>query len=173
MMMQDFVAYPSKWRLALLLLATIVFVVIGLWMIGLFGPPPDTGRGDTAFVTFFGWASVIFFGFCLIVLIRMMFDSGEQVRINQRGIYWKRWSTDTIPWSEVTDVSVWEMQRQKCIILNLLHADRYTSTTLMGRLAGANRRLTGGDIAITLSGTDGRFADAMAAIKHFRAKAKR
>jgi hypothetical protein len=168
MMMQDFVAYPSKWRLALLLLATIVFVVIGLWMIGLFGPPPDTGRLDPAFGTFFGWASVLFFGLCFFVIGRMMTDTDAHVRINQRGIYWKRWSTDTIPWSEVTDVSVWEMQRQKSILLTLRDRDRYPSTTFMGKYAGFSRLLTGGDIAVTLSGTDGRFDDAMAAIERYR-----
>jgi hypothetical protein len=171
--MQDFVAYPSKGRLALLTLGALVFVLLGLWFIGAFGAGPWEGDTDADFIPLVGWISVLFFGFCLIILTRMMFDSGEQVRINARGIYWKRWSTDTIAWADIKDVGAWGTQGQRSILLTLRDRDRYTSTTLMGKLAGANRLLTGGDIAITLSGTDGRFDDAMAAIEHFRGKAKR
>ncbi len=38
--MDDFVAYSSRWRLALLVLLGIAFVVTGAWIVGFFGPPP-------------------------------------------------------------------------------------------------------------------------------------
>jgi hypothetical protein len=97
----------------------------------------------------------------------MLFDTEVQVRINASGIYWKRCSDYTILWSDITNVSVWEFQRQKSIILTLRDPARYLSVESMGKLARANRALTGGDVAITLSGTDGRFDDAMAAIGHY------
>ncbi len=166
--MKDFVANPSKLRIALLILGSAVFVALGFWMIGTFGPPPESQRYGPAFIKIIGWVAIIFFGFCGLAIAKMLFDSDEQVRINALGIYWKRWSSQTIPWSEITDVGVWEYQRQKSIILNLRDPARFPSSTVMGKLAAANRALTGGDIAITLSGTDGRFDEAMAAIEHFR-----
>jgi hypothetical protein len=163
----DFVAKPSKMRIALLILGSAAFVSLGLWMIGVFGTPPENNRYSPTSITLIGWASILFFGFCGAVSCRLFFDSGDQVRINASGIFWKRWSDQTILWSDITDIGVWEHQRQKSIILNLRDPSRYPSSTVMGKLSGANRALTGGDIAITLSGTDGRFDDAMAAIEHF------
>jgi hypothetical protein len=165
--MVDFVAHPSKWRIFLLILGSIAFVVFFLWIIGAFGPPPVLeGRGSTR-VRYFAWVGIFCFGLCGIVCIKMLFDNDVQVRINAAGIYWKRWSDATIPWAEITEVSVWEVHYQRSIILNLKNPDRYSSTTIMGRLASVNRSMTGGDIAITLSGTTGGFDDAMATIGHY------
>ncbi len=98
-----------------------------------------------------------------------MFSGGsEVVRISATGIYFKSWSEQTIPWSEVVDITIWEFRRQKSIVLHLRHPDRYPSTRLLGIMAGANRALTGGDIPISLTGTDGRFAEAMAVISYYR-----
>jgi hypothetical protein len=167
MFMTEFVARPSRARIALLILGSVAFVAIGLWMIGTFGPPPESHRYSPEMTTFFGWAAILFFGLCAIVLCRMLFDTEAQVRINASGLYWKRWSRETIPWSEITQVGVWEFKRQKSIILNLRDPGRFRSSTLMGKLASANKAMTGGDIAVTLAGTDGRFDDAMAAIERF------
>jgi hypothetical protein len=164
--MSDFVAKPSRARIALIILGALAFVAIGLWMIGAFGAPPESSRKSPIFIAVIGWVSILFFGFCGLAGIRMLFDTDVQVRINASGLYWKRWSDQTILWSDITDIGVWEHQRQKSIIVNLRDPDRYRSSRLMGKLSGANRALTGGDIAITLSGTDGRFDDAMAAIQH-------
>jgi hypothetical protein len=163
---QDFVAMPSRPRIALLILGSIGFVATGLWMIGAFGDPPEMNRYSPLFITIIGWASILFFGFCGFMGIKLLFDRDEQVRINASGVYWKRWSDQTILWADITDVGVWEHHRQKAIILNLRDPARYRSSTMMGKLSGANRALTGGDVAISLTGTDRKFDDAMAAILH-------
>ncbi|MBD3732778.1 MAG: hypothetical protein IE934_08690 [Sphingopyxis sp.] len=115
-----------------------------------------------------GWLCVAFFGLGGIVALRRMFDGGDVIRISTSGVYFKSWSEQTIPWSEIVDVTVWEFQRQKSIILHLRNPDRFPSTKLLGRVAGANRALTGGDIPVSLTGTDGSFEDAMTAIAHHR-----
>ncbi len=164
--MPEFVAKPSKVRIALLLLGALAFVTAGLNMIGVFGTPPDSHRYSPALIKFVGWASILFFGAAVPISIRMFFDTQDQLRFDAHGIYWKRWSAQTIPWSEITDIGVWEFKRQKSIILNLRDPARFPSTTMMGKLASANRALTGGDIALTLAGTDGRFETAMEVIHH-------
>lgn len=160
--MQDFVAKASPWRLVLLVAGAIAFVAAGIWLAGLAGPSPKPGR------EWVGWACILFFGFCGIVGFRRIFDSGDQVRISGSGIYFSQWSEQTIPWSEITDISVWEFRGQKSLILHLAHPDRYQSTTILGKMAAANRALTGGDVAISLTGTDRSFADALAAAQYFR-----
>jgi hypothetical protein len=162
-MVQDFVAYPSKLRLFGALIGCLAFILAGLWMAGVVGPPID--EDGSAWI---GWLGVAFFGFCLIFIAKAFFDTDVQVRIDQRGIYAKRWSEHTIPWSDITHVGVWEFKRQKMIILSLKDPARFPAAGLQGLLAGANNALSGGDIAISLSGTDGRFDDAMAAIERYR-----
>jgi hypothetical protein len=41
---------------------------------------------------------------------------------------------------------------------------------VLGALAGANRALTGGDISISLTGTDRKFAEALSAVERFRTR---
>jgi hypothetical protein len=165
--MAEFTAKPSLWRIFLLIMISTAFVTIGLWMIGAFGLQSESRRYGSLYTSVLGWTSIIFFGLCGLASIQMLFDTEVQVRINASGIYWKRYSDYTILWSDITNVSVWEFQRQKSIILTLRDPARYLSVESMGKLARANRALTGGDVAITLSGTDGRFDDAMAAIGHY------
>ncbi|MBL9070175.1 MAG: hypothetical protein JNM03_09305 [Sphingopyxis sp.] len=157
-----FVARYSLWRMALLALAAVGFVFAGLLLAGTFGPPLRPGA------EWIGWIGVVFFGACLLVIVRRMFDAAEIIRISGNGIYFKSWSDQTVPWSEITDVTIWEYQRQKTIILHLRRPDRFPSTKLLGKVSAANRALTGGDIPISLTGTDGKFADAMAAIAYYR-----
>ena len=161
-------AYSSPWRMALVVLGSIVFVALGLWMVGLFGEVPENRRWSREFVQIFGWISIIFFGLCAIVGTRRALDSDAQLRISASGIYWKPWSEVTIPWHEVREVSGWRYRRQKFILLSLNHPERYPSSSLLGKLAAANRALAGGDISISLVGLDKSFEEAMDAIDEFR-----
>lgn len=157
-----FTARHSRWRLALLGAGAAAFVFGGLVITGLFGPPPRPGA------EWFGWFCVIFFGLGGLAIMQRLFDRSEAVRIDGRGIYFKPWSEQTIPWSEIRDVTVWQFQGQKSIILHLADRGRFPSKKLLGKVAGANRALAGGDVPISLVGTDGNFADAMATIDRYR-----
>lgn len=161
--MDDFVAYPSPWRIALLILGSMGFVVLGLKMAGAFGLSPRSGNPSPV-----GWFSVIFFGFCAIMGMKMLFNTREQVRIGATGIRWTRWSDQLIPWSEIEKVTTWHYKGQKSIILHLRDPDLFPGRGILGRAAKANRLMTGGDIGITMIGTNRSFADAMAAIDRFR-----
>lgn len=159
--MRSFVANAAPSRLLLLVVGAAAFVVLGIWIAGIAGAPPEPGR------EWIGWLSIVFFGLCAALGLRRVFDSSEQVKISRSGVYFKQWSEQTIPWSEIANVTVWEFKGQKSLILHLTHPERYRSTTLLGKMAGANRALTGGDVAISLVGTDRSFADALAAVEYF------
>lgn len=150
-----------------------LFVVLGCWMVGAFGDPPTSRRYGTSFIAMIGWVSILFFGACTVVGLRRLMDKNPQLRISAAGIYWKPWSQATIPWSEIADVSTWKFKRQKSIILKLRNPGRFPSETLLGKVAGANRALTGGDIAISMTGLDRSFDQAMAAIHAFWRRTER
>ncbi len=164
----DFVAYPSRWRIALFLLVAIAFVVIGLWAVGLFGPPPLSQRASPADTKAIGWASIVFFGIGGLALIKAFFDKRERLRIGPAGIHWTVWSNDPIPWVEITNITTWQFKLQKMIVLHLRDPARFPSQSPLAGLSGTSRALTGGDIAISMSGTDRSYREAMEAIGRFR-----
>ena len=166
--MREFVAYNSRWRLIVLLLGAGGFVVLGLWMIGAFGEVPSSRRYSASVTSIIGWSSILFFGLCAVAGVKRIFDDGVQLQIDPSGIRWTPWSDTLIPWSEIAEVSTWSYRRQNLIILHLNDPARFPGRGLGARLAGANRRMTGGDISISLAGTDRNYSDAMSAIDHFR-----
>lgn len=157
----SFIARVSRWRTLLLFLFTLGFVAGGAAMAGLSGNSISPGR------EWIGWAGIVFFGGLALVIAPRFFDSDEQLRISALGIYWKQWSGQTIPWSEIADISVWEHQGQKMMVLKLKAPERFRSTRLLTKVARFNKALTGGDIIVSLTGTDGRFDDALAAAHRF------
>lgn len=155
----------------MLILGACAFVALGLWMLGAFGPPPTSERYSPGFVLVLGWFSVAFFGLCGLLWIRRLFDGREQLRIGPAGIRSAQWSEETIPWSEITDVTVWSYKRQKMIILHLRDRARFPGRGVAAMLAGANRSMTGGDVSVSLTGTNRKFSDALSSIERFRARA--
>lgn len=166
--MDDFVAYPSRGKIALLLLGSLVFVGLGLWMAGLFGTPPESDRWSPEMTRLIGWGAVVFFGLCSVGWASRLFDKREQVRIGPQGIRARSWSEKTIPWSEIIEVTTWTYRRQTSIILHLRDRTLFPGRGVAAVLAEANRGMTGGDIAISLTGTDRKADDALAAIERFR-----
>jgi hypothetical protein len=103
--------------------------------------------------------------------IRKLFDGREQLRIGPAGLRTVQWSEQTIPWSEIADVTTWSYKRQKVIILHLRDSTHFPGRGVAAMLASANRGMTGGDISISLTGTNRRFSDALSAIESFRSRA--
>lgn len=169
--MKEFRAYYSRWRMGFLVVASLGFVLIGLWMAGVIGDGPDPNGGSRRIppelIPYVGWLCVIFFGLCLLVTAKRFFDDAAQVEIGRAGIRVAQWSEAIIPWSEIRRVSVWSYQRQRHIILHLHKPGAFPGKGIAAKLSRANRMLTGGDIAINLVGTDGRFDDAMDSIARF------
>ena len=166
--MQDFVAHTSRWRTALIIVGSISFVGCGVWMAGLLGPVPASRRAGPLMLEFWGWLTLVFFGICAIVGAKAWWINAERLRINKSGIFWTGWCDQTIPWSEITNVTEWRYKSNRHFILHLRDPSRFPGKGLAGLAGRANRVLTGGDVGISLVGTDRKFDEAMSAIEMFR-----
>lgn len=149
------------------------FVALGTLLTGLLGEVPSftdspRRRLPPEVVPYVGWACIAFFGLCAVAIGMRFFDGKAQLVIGVKGIISSQWSDKLIPWSEISDVSTWSHKRQKLIILHLKNPDQFPGRGLAGKLAFANRVLTRGDLAISLTGTDRSFEEAMSAIEEFR-----
>jgi hypothetical protein len=167
--MTNFVAHNSRWRIALLTLVAVGFVAGGLWMVGAFGTVPTSRRYSASLTIALGWFTILFFGMAASYGVKKFFDNKPQLEVGPSGIRWTPWSDDLIPWSHITDVSAWSQQRQNYILLHLDDPSRFPGKGLAGKLARANKMMTGGDIAISVTATDRSFGEAMDAVARFRA----
>lgn len=165
--MEDFVAYSSRQRTAYLILGSLVFVGLGLWMVGAFGSAPTSAGYPGLLFPIIGWVSILFFGLAAAMWSRRLFDRRAQLSIGAAGIRSAPWSDQTIPWSEIADVTTWEFKGQQTIILHLRDRTRFPGRGLAAMLADTNRGMTGGDVSISLTGTDRTLEEALSAIEHF------
>lgn len=164
----NFVAHISRWRVASLILGSLGFVALGLWLAGAFGEVPSSRRYSAPVAIGIGSLCVLFFGLCAVAGVKRFSDNRVQLEIGPAGIVWQQWSNQLIPWTEITDITTWSHRRQKAIVLHLNDPARFPGRGLAAKLAGANRTLTGGDIAISLTGTNRSYDDAMEAIARFK-----
>ena len=147
--------------------------MLGLWIVGVFGPPPTPSwRYSATGAVVLGWIGIALFGLCGLFALRGLFETREQLRIGPAGIRWAPWSDQTIPWSEISDVTTDSHMGQRYIVLHLRDPGRFPGRGLGGLLAGVNRMLTRGHISISLTGTDRSFGEAMSAVERFRASGR-
>ena len=153
-MSEPLIARVSRLRNGLLVLGAAGFVAAGIFLLGVDDP-------RRPMMHFWSWVAIVFFGAAALVGIRQFFRTEPVVEIDARGLLWRRWSDERIPWSAFDRAEIGEIRRQRFLSLWLRDPERYRSTSLTGRLAGANKALGFGDISINVTGTDQKF-DALA-----------
>ena len=158
-----FIARNARWRIFLVISACVGLVVLGFIFSGLIVPVASFK------LKLAGWLCIVFCGVVAIGLFPRLVGDDVRVRISASGIYVGAWSDDTIPWSEISRVSTWGSKgKSEIIVLDLSNPDRFPSTTLAGLYWKMNSLMVGGDIWVSLLGTDGKIGDALAAIDYFR-----
>lgn len=156
-----FVARPSHWRLALMLVGALAFVAAGLWMIGLFGDPPSPRR------TWVGWIAAPLFGLFAIYGAVRLFDGSDQIVIDERGFTFRLWSDEHIPWSAVRAIDEVRIHKQIMFGIHLHDSSGHPPTRLVGKMAGLNRGLGFADLSLTVAGTDRKPDELRDALRQF------
>ena len=165
---EDFVATPSRWRIALLILAAMGFVTAGGWMIGAFGQVPDSPRYPATESFWFGIACIILGSMASLWMVPEFLKADEVLRIGLAGVRYQRWSNQLIPWSQVREITTWTARSQRGIALHLNDPRAYPGRLIPSTIAKANRCFSGSDIQISLVGTDRSVDDARSALEQFR-----
>lgn len=140
-------------------------------MVGAFGNEPGSSPYPPAVTIVMGCLVILSAGVCGAYGVRSFLDTRAQLEVGPTGIRWAPWSNHVIPWSHITDVTTWSQNRQKHIVLHLADPSLFPGQGLAGKFTSANRRLTGGDIAINVTPTDRSYAEALEAIARFRSAA--
>lgn len=183
--MNAFVAKTQPLRVVVGILIALVFAGIGVWMTGILDQPVtpmsvndltvhplpvSPSRYPDGVVKLVGWVAVVFGGgLALIGAIRMTGPS-EHLRIDRMGILVPSYTERRIPWDEIVDVSTWSHRGHKALVFKLRDPSRYPRAPWKRMLDSMNNELSGGEVGLSMLGTDRTPEQALDAIATFRPK---
>lgn len=154
-----------------MLAGSAALVVLGVWLVGLLGVPQYIPHEHPLWYSAtIGWLSIVMGAFGWLNAVRI-FEPREQFRIDQNGIKWVRWSSRTIPWSEIVHVATHKNPRTggwgKFIVLQLRDPQKFPGRGILRLLSGLNRALVGGHIHLDFVATNRSADEALTAIAYF------
>lgn len=167
-MPQVFEARPNKSRLILYVLGCLGFIAACAWI--LFVPGALEGyRRSTWLINLAAWLGLPFFTICLVAWGRMLLSSEPQIRIDQRGLFWKRWSSEPIPLAAIAESWTAKVGSSAMLCLRLHDPARFPARNpLVRMLAGANKAMGTGDLAIPTAGLDRNVDELAGALTRWR-----
>lgn len=107
----SYAEYPDKKRLALLMLGSLAFVAVGMWMI-------ISGSWGEAII---GVICVLLFGAALVFFLSRLLGRRPSLFINEEGIIddSSYVSAGTITWDEIEDIGITDYSGQRWISIKL------------------------------------------------------
>lgn len=149
------VIYPiiiplSKQRLVILLSGAVLFVTAGVAFIS----TPATFNSYITMMQIIGYISSIFFGVCAFYIARKLFDNKPGIIIDSTGITDNSGSVSAgqILWSDIEDISVLEVNRQKFITLKVKNPQDYINrqrSAIKRKMMEINYNMCGTPITIS------------------------
>lgn len=157
-MTERFVAHVSKVRICGLILGMVVAVAAGFWIIANAEELAHRKGFDSPALSFLiGGSAILVFGAFTVVGVRQLFRAGPVMEIDSRGILWRRWSDQVIPWSAIVRVEQQAFQSNKLLCLWLDAPERYPGRSTLGKLASLSKLMGSGDVTLNMAGTDQSF----------------
>lgn len=178
---RPFEARASSYRTAGLAILGFLFVLIGIRGTHVIVPDPrETSLYESLSAlwpsllrslndpaTWTSWFVLIFFGACTWSFLAQWALVRPIVRINDHGVYWSRWSTETIPWNQITNPRIVQASRTRFLCFDLIDRGAIRHKRLLAPLAFINRRLGYGDIWLTTINLDRSFEELLTAFGTF------
>jgi hypothetical protein len=159
----------SKSKFVLMLCGALVFVALGLWFV--IAPPTieNSYWGNPTKIAIAGYASIIFFGLCAFFFMRKLPDNKPGLIIDDTGLVDNSsvLSAGHILWTDIENISVIEIHRQKLIMLRVKNPQHYIDkqTSLFKRKSmELNNKMYGTPLSITANGLKTSFDELLSII---------
>ena len=166
----------SKNKILLLILGSCAFVALGAWLLSLDEATIQSQRrfSNPIVVHGIGLLSVIFFGACGAFGIRKLFDRKPGLVFNSSGIidHSSGVSAGLIPWSEILGAEIYEIHKQKMLIIKVRNPQKYIERggRLKQALNKANQKMCGSPIAITSNALKINFSELLSLFNQYKKK---
>lgn len=149
MPLQQTIIPLSKRKLTLLLLAALILIVAGCWLIA---SRDHTRNPSIALLA--GASAILLFGCCVIVMLRKLKDNKPGLILDEQGI------TDNssgvsggiIPWPDIEQVSVLTIQGQQLLMIRVRDPQQYIDRQTNGmkrKIMTLNYKLYGSPLSIS------------------------
>lgn len=155
--MSDNIEIPlSRTKLVLLLIGALLFFFLGIWFI-IDAEQFITNRFQyPQIIVIIGVIATIFFGLCLLFILKKLFDSKPGILIDQKGItdYSSATSIGVIEWTDIMEIRTVQIVSTKILILKTDKPDKYiekAKNRLSKRAMQANYNMYGSPLTITSS----------------------
>ena len=159
----------SKSKIILMLFGALAFVALGLWFV--IAPPTieNSYWGNATRIAIAGYASIIFFGLCAFFFILKLPDNKPGLIIDDTGLVDNSsgLSAGHILWTDIENISVIEIHRQKLIMLRVRNPQHYIDrqTSLFKRKGmELNNKMYGTPLSITANGLNTSFDELLSMI---------
>ncbi len=145
----------SKMKITLLILCSIIFVFLGVWLLSLDVQNIENSRkyNSPILIDGIGIVSIMFSALCGWIGIKKFFDQSPGLILNSDGIFDNSSgvSAGMVPWSEVIDITETQIQKQKFISIHVQDPEKYANNgNALKRMANrANIKMCGTPINIS------------------------
>ena len=143
----------SKTKLIFAFIGSVTFILLGREFILKPEKYVSTVMRSTELIAVVGFASVIFFGLCLIYIIYKAFDKKPGLIVNANGITDNSnfASVGLIEWSEIIGIRTQQIMSTKFILIDVLNPEKFIqkSSKYKASLMKANLKMYGTPLSIT------------------------
>jgi hypothetical protein len=165
----------SKGKAVLMILGSFAFVAVGYWLFrmdaaAMKGAPSD----DPHLVHGVGLAGMVLFSLSGIFGIRKLFDKKPGLVLNSAGIIDNSsvLAAGFIPWSKITGAEIYEVRRQKMLIVKVRNPEEFIQRGNVLRQATVRMgsKMSGSPIAITSNTLKINFTELLSTFEQYHRK---
>ena len=166
----------SRAKIILLMLVSCALVALGAWLFSLDEAAIRSHRryNNPTVVHGIGLIVVLFFGLCGLAGLKMLFDKKPGLVFNSSGIVdnASEVAAGFIPWSEVTGAGVYEIQKQKVLVIGVRDPQKYIDRggAMKRALNTANYKMVGSPVAISSNTLKINFSQLVSLFEQYRHK---
>ena len=170
----------SKTKIALGILGSFAFVIAGVWLLTQDGESIRTSSGfrlffnNPAVAYGLGFLSIAVFGVLALFFFRKLFNKEPGLIFNSSGIVdnASAASAGFIPWSDVLGSQIFEMQRQKMLVIMVKDPQKYVDrgSAIKRKLNQANSNMVGSPISISATALKTNFSELQSVFNEYQQK---
>jgi hypothetical protein len=147
----------SKKKLTLMIIGSFIFIVLGILFVASPEKYTSSIMRSPTIIFIAGLASILFFGLCFFFILKKLVDNSPGLVISDEGILDNSSgvSAGQIKWTEIKDISVIEIHRQKLILLQVKNPHDFIDKQISGfkrKLMKMNYKMYGTPLSITSNG---------------------
>lgn len=166
----------SKTKIVLLVLIACAFVVLGGALLSLDDATIESHRRFNSPLLVHGvaLASIVFFGLAGVFGVKKLFDKKPGLVLNSSGVIDNSSgvSAGLIPWAEILGFEIYEIHKQKMLIIKVRNPQQYIERggAFRRALNKASHKMCGSPIAITSSALKVNFSELVSLFNEYQKK---